>query len=129
MTLYHVHLYREMRITFEGIEAETPQSAAAIARRMSAGEAVAIEECGGENLAALIGEAGDDAFERAVSIDFSAERLRGAVPDISDWARGVGAALESTGCVPDRLYVAAILLLSMLGDAESGVDPGRSDMR
>ena len=32
MTLYTVHLYREMRLTFERVEADTPEAAAAIAR-------------------------------------------------------------------------------------------------
>ena len=32
MTTYIVHLYREMRLTFEPVEADTPEAAAAIAR-------------------------------------------------------------------------------------------------
>ena len=32
MTLYSVHLYREMRLTFERIEAKTSEAAAAIVR-------------------------------------------------------------------------------------------------
>jgi hypothetical protein len=31
MTTYNVHLYREMRLDFGGIEADTPEAAAAIA--------------------------------------------------------------------------------------------------
>lgn len=119
MTLYHVHLYREMRITFEDIEAETPQSAAAIARHMPAGEAVAVEECGGENLAALVGEAGDDAFERAMPIDFSAERLSMATPDLLALSRRVVQAKAAGESVTDQLYVAAVLLLSTLEEEAS----------
>ena len=35
MTLYNVHLYREMRLVYEGISAETPEAAAAIARKQT----------------------------------------------------------------------------------------------
>ena len=33
MTIFNVHIYREMRLIFTGIEADTPEAAAAIAGR------------------------------------------------------------------------------------------------
>ena len=54
MTLYNVHLYREMRLVFEGISAETPEAAAAIARDKPTDESVEIADCEGETLSALV---------------------------------------------------------------------------
>ena len=36
MALYNVHLYRELRLLFEGIEAETPEPAATKLTRLTA---------------------------------------------------------------------------------------------
>jgi len=54
MTLYHVHLYREMRLYFPGVEADTPEQAARIAADRPTFDAEHIEDCNGETLAALI---------------------------------------------------------------------------
>lgn len=78
MKNYHIHLYREMRLTFEGIEADSPEEAALLARSMRASDARSIEECDGENIAALIDVAGDDDYRLSETIDFEGERLRQA---------------------------------------------------
>src|SRR5262249_12363960 len=62
MTLYTVHLYREMRLTFERVEADTHEAAAAIARDRLTEDADDIEDCDGENLAALVDVVGDDQY-------------------------------------------------------------------
>ena len=59
-TTYHVHLYREMRVTFSPIQARSPQEAAEMARQLSNDQAVSIDECDGEDLAALVDVAGDE---------------------------------------------------------------------
>jgi hypothetical protein len=82
MTLYHVHIYREMRLYFPGIEARTPEEAAAIAADRVTEDAACINDCDGENLAALIDVAGDDQYEHCVTIDFEAERHRKAAPEL-----------------------------------------------
>jgi hypothetical protein len=82
MTLYHVHLYREMRLLFERIEADTPEAAAAIARERLTEDADAIADCAGEDLGALVDVAGDDGYEHSRMIDFEAERLRRAAPEM-----------------------------------------------
>jgi hypothetical protein len=87
MTLYNVHLYREMRLFYPGIEAATPEDAARIAADMLTEDAECIEGCDGENLAALIDVAGDHQYEHSVTIDFEAERLRKAAPDMLDALR------------------------------------------
>ena len=82
MTLYNVHLYREMRLLFKRIEAETPEAAAAIARDRLTEDADDIDDCDGEDLAALVDVVGDDQYEQSVMIDFEAERLRKAAPEL-----------------------------------------------
>ena len=96
MTLYNVHIYREMRLVYEGISAETPEAAAAIARKQPTDDCVEIADCEGETLSAVVDEAGDSAYERSVMIDFENECLRTASPAllaacrmvVDRWERG-----------------------------------------
>jgi hypothetical protein len=92
MPLFNVHIYREMRLTFERIEAETPEAAAQIARDGLTEDADDIEDCDGEDLGALVDLIGDEHYEHTISIDFEAEKLRKAAPELlaalqaaSDW--------------------------------------------
>lgn len=78
MTLYNVHIYREMRLRFDTVEAESPEAAAAIARERTAEEAATVAECDGIDLAALVDEVGDEAYERSVTIDFARETPSGS---------------------------------------------------
>lgn len=80
MTSYNVHLTREMRVTFGGIEAESPESAASIAALMPTGDADDIADCDGEDFTALVDVAGDEDFGRSVTIEFASERHRKAAP-------------------------------------------------
>jgi hypothetical protein len=84
MTPYNVHIYREMRLYFPAIEAETPEDAARIAADKLTADAEYTEDCDGENLAALVDVVGDDEFKHSVTIDFDHERLRKAAPDLLD---------------------------------------------
>jgi hypothetical protein len=77
MTKFIVHLYREMRLTFTNIEAETPAAAASITRDGLTSDAHEIEDCEGITLSALVDEVGDRDFERSVFIDFEDEHRRG----------------------------------------------------
>jgi len=76
--IYHVHIYREMRLKFDGIEARTPEAAAEIARDMPTDQADEIDDCDGVTLTALVDEAGDDEYERSVTVEFEYERERKA---------------------------------------------------
>jgi hypothetical protein len=78
MTHYIVHLYREMRLSFADIEADTAEAAAAIAREKATDEADDIEDCNGEDSAALVDVAGDEDYRHSVTIDFEGERIRKA---------------------------------------------------
>jgi hypothetical protein len=68
--IYNVHLYREMRLYFPGIEASSHQQAAQIAAEKIPEEAETIEDCEGTNLAALVDVHGDDQYSQSRVIDF-----------------------------------------------------------
>jgi hypothetical protein len=80
MTKYNVHIYREMRLFFPGIEATTPEEAANFAGDKPTYEAEYTEDCDGENLSALVDVVGDDEFSQSATIDFEPERTRKAAP-------------------------------------------------
>jgi hypothetical protein len=79
---YNVHIYREMRLVFGGIEADTPEAAASIARDKPTGEADSIDDCEGETLSALVDVQGDEDYEDSQFIDFDEERLRKVAPSM-----------------------------------------------
>jgi hypothetical protein len=56
MRKFRVHVYREMRLVFEGIEADTPQAAADIAAEKHFDDCDDWSDCEGTNLAALVDE-------------------------------------------------------------------------
>ena len=71
MPIYNVHLYRELRLYYPGIEAETPEAAANTAWGNSTESAATIEDCDGANIAALVDLQGDDDFLHSEIIDFA----------------------------------------------------------
>jgi hypothetical protein len=82
MTKFNVHLYREMRLYFPGIEADSHEAAAEIVSRKPTGDADDIVDCEGENLAALVDVQDDEEYEHSRVIDFEAERQRQAAPKL-----------------------------------------------
>jgi hypothetical protein len=68
---YRVHIYREMRLVFDGIEAETPEAAARVAGNKHFDECDDWSDCEGENLSALV----DHAPHEGTWINFEAGRL------------------------------------------------------
>lgn len=84
MTVYNVHIYREMRLYFPGIEAACPEDAARIAAGKPAFESEYTEDCDGQDLSALVDLVGDDDFTQSVVIDFEPERQRKAVSELLD---------------------------------------------
>jgi hypothetical protein len=75
---YNVHIYREMRLTYGGIKAESQEAAASIAREKLTSDADSIDDCDGETIAALVDVQGDEEYEQSRMINFEAERLRKA---------------------------------------------------
>jgi hypothetical protein len=94
MTKYNVHIYREMRLFFPGIEAVTPEQAAAKARELDTADADEITSCDGENLAALVDVVGDEEFTQSSTIDFEAERMRKAGPRLIEALDSLATAAE-----------------------------------
>lgn len=78
MPTYRVHIYREMRLVFGGIEADSHEAAATIARGKLTEDADSINDCEGENIAALIDVQGDEEFDQSRLIDFESEQIRRA---------------------------------------------------
>src|ERR1019366_5042748 len=68
---YRVHLYREMRLVFDGIEAETPEAAAHIAGEKHFDDCDDWNDCEGANSAALVDYAPHD----GIMVHFEAGRL------------------------------------------------------
>jgi hypothetical protein len=69
MPKYNVHLYREMRIYFTAIEADTPLAAALIADGSSLSDAQLIDDCDSASTAALVDLQGDDEYHHSQMID------------------------------------------------------------
>lgn len=82
MTIYNIHIYREMRLVYGGIEANSHEAAAAIARDRPTDQADSIVECDGETIAALVDVAGDEEYAQSRIIDFEPERQRRAAPKL-----------------------------------------------
>lgn len=78
MTTFNVHIYREIRLVYEGIDADSHESAATIARDKPAGDADAIEDCDGDTFYACVDVQGDEEYEQSRWIDFEPERERQA---------------------------------------------------
>jgi hypothetical protein len=74
MTIYNVHLYRELRLVFHEIEADTPQAAATIAHDEPTDNADEVNDCEGITLSAVVDVVGDEEYEHSVYIDFEDER-------------------------------------------------------
>jgi hypothetical protein len=54
MPTYTVHVYREMRVTFTGLHASSPEEAASVAADLRTYSAEDVQDCEGENLSALV---------------------------------------------------------------------------
>jgi hypothetical protein len=88
-TIYNVHIYREMRLVFGGIQAESLEAAASIARDKPTSDADEIDDCEGETLSALVDVVGDEEYEQSRFIDFENEQLRRAAPALLAKLRAV----------------------------------------
>jgi hypothetical protein len=82
MTNYIVHIYREMRLTFDGIAADSIEAAASIACGKPTGDADDIDDCEGESFSALVDVAGDAEYEQSRFIDFEPQLQRNAAARI-----------------------------------------------
>ena len=129
---YNVHIYREMRLVFGGIEADTPEAAASIARDKPTDEADSIDDCDGETLGALVDVQGDEEYEHSRFIDFELERLRKAAPRMLAALRAFIEADATAGeCHEwkwENLEHAFGLARKALADAEASYPPPASSV-
>jgi hypothetical protein len=95
MTSYNVHIYREMRLFFPGIEADSHEAAAEKARDLLTADAEEIDDCDGESLSALVDVEGDDDYALSRCIDFEAERLRKAAAELREALQEIVAAADN----------------------------------
>jgi hypothetical protein len=124
MTTYNVHIYREMRLVFGGIEADTHEAAAAIAGDKPTDQADSIDDCDGETLAALVDVAGDEDYRHTRAIDFEPERERKAARRLLDACRMVVAGWERGDLAEAaRACSAAIAEAEMAGPHAEASDP------
>jgi hypothetical protein len=121
MTKYNVHLYREMRLYYPGIEAESPTDAAAIVAQKETGDAEKIECCEGENLGALVDLVGDHEFEHSVNIDFEPERLRKAAPTLLGALQSL---VDATSCYA-RHFHEHMVARTVISEATNGTPQER----
>jgi hypothetical protein len=82
MKTYRVHIYREMRLVYDGIKAGSHEEAAAIARDRETDRADEIDDCDGETIAALVDVVGDEQYAQSRIIDFEPERRHRAAPKL-----------------------------------------------
>lgn len=97
MTYYNVHVYREMRLRFDNIEATSPEEAAEKARDRHFDDADDWSDCEGESSAALVDVCGDDEFKLSRMIDFEPGRLLKAAPKLGAALAGL---LDALGGLP-----------------------------
>jgi hypothetical protein len=67
---YNIHIYRKIRLTFEGIEAQTPEAAVRIARDGLTSDADDVDE-DGEDLSALLRIDGDHRLAKRTVLSIS----------------------------------------------------------
>jgi hypothetical protein len=86
---YNVHIYREMRLRFDNIKADSHEAASAIARSLSLKVADDFDECEGRTFTALVDVVGDDEYADSETIDFEDGKLLDAAPKMLTAARMV----------------------------------------
>ncbi len=106
MTSYTVHLYREMRLVFPGIDATTPEEAARIASANETAAAERVEDCEGLTYCALVDRDGDDGHAESQTVFLRADggEIEPAPTDVTNrtraaWAEAcVRVFTQHTGC-------------------------------
>ena len=105
MTTYNVSIIRKMRLAFGGIVADSHEQAAAYARHQPTDQADSIDDCDGENLAALVDVAGDEEHRHTRTIDFEPERQRKAAAKLQDALRWITRCPKIKGPVGTTAYI------------------------
>jgi hypothetical protein len=108
MPTYTVHVHREMRLKFTGVEAESMEDAAKIGADLRTDQAAEIGDCAGANLYALVDIEDDEDFEHSSVVDFEAGRMVDSGPAM---LRALELAVAALNCV-SRFPVPGLLTCS-----------------
>jgi hypothetical protein len=84
MPTYTVHVYREMRVVFTGVIADTPEEAASVAADLRTEQADRVCDCQGSNLYALVDIEGDGWSQRSRDVAFEAGRMLDLGPKMQE---------------------------------------------
>lgn len=84
MPLYNVHVYREMKLRFDNIEAASALEATDKVLDLTDDSADAIEDCAGETFSALVDLVDDENYEHSHTIYYKTERTRKLAADLLD---------------------------------------------
>jgi hypothetical protein len=129
MTTYNVHIYREMRLVFEGIEADSHEAAATIARGKPTGDADDIDDCDGDTFYACVDVQGDEDYEQSRWVLFEEDRLRTAAPrmlaSLRAFIKADALAEECGEWKWENLDHAFTLARAAVAEATAGQDGGR----
>ena len=126
MTIYNMHIYREMRLVFGGIEADSHEAAAAIARDKPTDQADSIDDCDGETLAALVDVAGDEEYQHIPDHRLRARAGTQGRLELLDACRMVVARWERGDLAEAaRACSAAIAEAEMAGPPAAASDPAK----
>jgi hypothetical protein len=98
MTTYNVHLYREMRLYFPSVEAESHEAAAEFARQQPTDRAQQIKDCDGNDHGALVDVDADADHILTKLIDFpmAGGSLYQAITTLISDANDLIAAIDGT---------------------------------
>jgi len=128
MTTYNVHVYRELRLVFEGIEADSREAVAAIVEAMPTSDADEIDDCDGETFYACVDVVGDHQYEHSRWFDFEPEQLRRAARAMLDALRAfIAADDQAAECGEwkwENLAHAFRMARAAIAEAAAGEDGG-----
>jgi hypothetical protein len=124
MSIYNVTIFREMRLLFRGIEADSPKNAAIIARHNQSSDADDIDDCNGETLAALVDEVdvkGDTLYDESCVIDFEAGRLLNVAPTYHENALYLDSIMPDVQRLPDDAPVEIVITAKAVKDIRAAI--------
>jgi hypothetical protein len=121
MPTYNVHLYREMRLFFPGIEADTPEQAAKIIAEKATDEAATINDCNGHNLAALVDLVGDKDYSESITIDL--DPMKGAAQELYEALNAIVADYN----LPQHKQMSLLDFSVLMGKAKNALAKARGE--
>jgi hypothetical protein len=115
MPTYTVHIYREMRVKFAGVEAESIAEAAREAAALRTDDGV--DDCDGANLYALVDLEGDEDFEHSENVVFEAGRMLDLGPKMQEVLEALVSRIE------EEVYLPSVTchFIDALEDARSAI--------